>query len=40
MGAGAARERLQYSPGPNFFPDGGGEEFMRLAYSCEPPDRC
>jgi 2-aminoadipate transaminase len=40
LGEIAARERLQYSPGPNFFPNGGGERFIRLAYSYESPQRC
>jgi 2-aminoadipate transaminase len=36
----AASRRLQYSPGPAFFANGGGEAFIRLAYSYESPERC
>ncbi|MCI0547350.1 MAG: PLP-dependent aminotransferase family protein, partial [Candidatus Rokubacteria bacterium] len=36
----AAQARIQYTAGPAFFPNGGGEEFIRLAYSFEPPERC
>jgi DNA-binding transcriptional MocR family regulator len=36
--AGAAR--VQYTPGRSFFPNGGGEDCIRLAYSFEPPERC
>ena len=36
----ARRRRLQYTPGPAFFVNGGGEAFIRLAYSFEPPERC
>jgi len=36
----AVRERLQYSPGPSFFANGGGERFIRLAFSYESPQRC
>lgn len=36
----AARARVQYTPGPAFYPNGGGEEFIRLAYSYEPPEKC
>jgi 2-aminoadipate transaminase len=32
--------RVQYTPGPAFYPNGGGQEFIRLAYSYEPPERC
>ncbi len=32
--------RVQYTPGPAFYPNGGGEEFIRLAYSYEAPERC
>jgi 2-aminoadipate transaminase len=39
--AGLATEaRVQYTPGPAFFPHGGGEEFIRLAFSYEPPEKC
>ena len=30
---------IQYTAGPAFFINGGGEEFIRLAYSWETPDR-
>jgi 2-aminoadipate transaminase len=36
----AAAARVQYTPGSGFFPDGGGDEFIRLAYSLESPERC
>jgi 2-aminoadipate transaminase len=36
----AARARVQYTPGTSFFANGGGERFIRLAYSFEPPARC
>ena len=36
----AVQRRLQYTPGPAFFVNGGGEGFIRLAYSFEPPERC
>jgi 2-aminoadipate transaminase len=36
----AARARIQYSPGPAFFANGGGEQNIRLAFSYEPPERC
>src|SRR6267378_7036471 len=36
----AAEARVQYTPGPVFFPSGGGEEFIRLAFSYEPPEKC
>jgi len=36
----ASSLRVQYSPGPAFFPNGGGERFIRLAYSYESPERC
>ena len=36
----AARARVQYTPGTSFFINGGGAEFIRLAYSFEPPERC
>lgn len=37
---GAIRAGTQYTPGPAFFPNGGGEDHIRLAYSYEPPERC
>lgn len=36
----AKAARVQYTPGPAFFPNGGGQEFIRLAYSYEPPEKC
>ncbi|MBI1846677.1 MAG: PLP-dependent aminotransferase family protein [Candidatus Rokubacteria bacterium] len=36
----AIRERVQYTPGANFYPNGGDQEFIRLAYSYESPDKC
>jgi 2-aminoadipate transaminase len=36
----AVRARVQYTPGTSFFVNGGGSEFIRLAYSFEPPERC
>src|SRR5467141_1452879 len=36
----AAEARVQYTPGPVFFPSGGGDEFIRLAFSYEPPEKC
>src|SRR5262245_45980266 len=36
----AGRARVQYTGGPAFFPNGGGEEFIRLAYSLETPEKC
>jgi 2-aminoadipate transaminase len=35
-----SRARIQVSQGPSFFFDGSGREFIRLAYSYEPPERC
>jgi len=35
----AAKAGIQYTAGPAFFINGGGEEFIRLAYSWEPPER-
>ncbi|HEY3107169.1 MAG TPA: PLP-dependent aminotransferase family protein [Chloroflexota bacterium] len=36
----AAEARVQYVPGASFYPNGGGEEFIRLAYSYESPEKC
>jgi 2-aminoadipate transaminase len=36
----AMQSRVQYTPGQAFFPNGGGEDFIRLAFSYEPPDKC
>jgi 2-aminoadipate transaminase len=40
LAALATQARIQYSPGPAFFANGGGEQFIRLAFSYEPPARC
>src|SRR5262245_47459517 len=40
LAAIAARERLQYTPGSSFYANGGGDRFIRLAYSYESPERC
>ena len=37
---GAVKARVQYTAGPSFFPNGGGERFIRLAFSFESPERC
>jgi len=36
----AGQARVQYTGGPAFFPNGGGDEFIRLAYSLETPEKC
>jgi len=36
----AVDSRVQYTPGPAFYANGGGEEFIRLAFSYEPPEKC
>jgi|SoiMethySBSTD1v2_1073268.scaffolds.fasta_scaffold284568_2 2-aminoadipate transaminase len=36
----AVQARVQYTGGPAFFPNGGGDEFIRLAYSLETPEKC
>src|SRR5438552_4047617 len=36
----AVDARVQYTPGPVFFPNGGGDELIRLAFSFEPPEKC
>jgi len=36
----AVAARVQITPGTSFFVNGGGEKFIRLAYSFEPPERC
>jgi 2-aminoadipate transaminase len=36
----AGEAGVQYTPGPVFYANGGGQEFIRLAFSYEPPDRC
>jgi len=35
----AVKSGIQFTWGPAFFANGGGEEFIRLAYSWEPPER-
>jgi DNA-binding transcriptional MocR family regulator len=32
--------RIQYTPGPVFYANGGGEQYIRLAFSYEPPEKC
>ncbi|HEU4370693.1 MAG TPA: PLP-dependent aminotransferase family protein [Methylomirabilota bacterium] len=36
----AVDSRVQYTPGPAFYAGGGGERFIRLAFSYEPPEKC
>lgn len=36
----ALAARIQYTPGPVFYANGGGEEYIRLAFSYEQPDKC
>jgi 2-aminoadipate transaminase len=36
----AVESRVQYTPGPAFYANGGGENFIRLAFSYEPPEKC
>jgi 2-aminoadipate transaminase len=36
----AVAARVQYTPGTAFFANGGGEEFIRLAFSFETPEKC
>jgi 2-aminoadipate transaminase len=36
----AGEAGVQYTAGPAFFVNGGGQEFIRLAFSYEPPERC
>ena len=40
LAAHAAEARVQYTPGAAFFPSGGGQEFIRLAFSYESPEKC
>ena len=35
----AVASRVQYTPGPVFYANGGGAEFIRLAFSYEPPEK-
>jgi 2-aminoadipate transaminase len=36
----AVQARIQYTPGPVFYANGGGEQYIRLAFSYEQPDKC
>jgi 2-aminoadipate transaminase len=36
----AVQARIQYTPGPVFYANGGGEDYIRLAFSYEQPDKC
>ncbi|MCC7371501.1 MAG: PLP-dependent aminotransferase family protein [Chloroflexi bacterium] len=36
----AAEESVEWRPGTGFMPNGGGEEFARLAYSYESVEKC
>ena len=36
----AVDSRVQYTPGPAFYANGGGEDHIRLAFSYEPPEKC
>ena len=36
----ARKAQVQFTAGPAFFPNGGGERFIRLAFSYEPPEHC
>ena len=36
----AVDARVQYTPGPAFFAHRGGEDFIRLAFSYESPEKC
>jgi 2-aminoadipate transaminase len=40
LAALAKEHRVQFTPGPAFYPNGGGQEFIRLAFSYEPPEKC
>ncbi len=40
LAALAIDARVQYTPGPVFYANGGGEGFIRLAFSYEPPEKC
>ena len=40
LGEITRKARVQYTPGTSFFANGGGERFIRLAFSFEPPERC
>jgi 2-aminoadipate transaminase len=36
----AAESGVQYTPGPGFYANGGGQDFIRLAFSYESPEKC
>ena len=36
----AVESRVQYTPGPAFFANGGGQDHIRLAFSYESPEKC
>ena len=36
----AVASRVQYTPGPVFYANGGGDGFIRLAFSYESPEKC
>ena len=36
----AVEARVQYTPGTAFYPNGGGEQHIRLAFSYESPEKC
>ena len=36
----AVEARVQYTPGPAFYANGGGEDHIRLAFSYESPEKC
>jgi 2-aminoadipate transaminase len=40
LAALAVEARVQYTPGPVFYANGGGDEFIRLAFSYESPEKC
>jgi len=40
LAALAVASRVQYTPGPVFYANGGGEGFIRLAFSYESPEKC
>jgi 2-aminoadipate transaminase len=40
LAEGAVKAGVQYTAGPAFFPNGGGDRFIRLAFSFESPERC
>ena len=40
LAALAAESGIQYTPGPVFYANGGGQEFIRLAFSYESPEKC